>query len=333
MHVVVTGAAGFIGSHTCEALVGRGHRVTGVDAFDSYLYPAEIKRGNAGRLREALDEERFRLVEADICDPEAMAAVIGAGDVDVVCHLAALAGVRPSIAEPLRYVHVNLHGTTVVLEAMRRAELGRLVFASSSSVYGARGGGDLAAAAAFREEDPCVAPASPYGATKRAGELLCSTYRDLFGIGVSCLRFFTVYGPRQRPDMAIHKFVRAVAAGAPIALFGDGSSRRDYTFIGDIVAGVVAACERVEPEGYRIYNLGGTRTTSLAELVGIVERVVGEAAVLDRQPDQPGDVPLTFADITRAARELDYAPTTSVEEGVEAFWRWVQESERGRPMP
>ena len=334
MHIVLTGAAGFIGSHTCEALVAAGHRVTGVDSFDSYLYAADIKRRNAAAALSRLPTEQFHLVEADICDEAAMDAVCAAPDVDVVCHLAALAGVRPSIAEPLRYVRTNVYGTTVILEAMRRGRCRRLVFASSSSVYGARGAGtDLASVAAFREDDPCLHPASPYAATKRAGEMLCSTYRDLFGIGSSCLRFFTVYGPRQRPDMAIHKFTRSIAAGWPIDFYGDGKTRRDYSFVADIARGVVAACERIDAGQHQIYNLGGTGTTSLAELVALIEKVVGRAALLDRQPDQPGDVPVTFADITGASRDLGYAPTTSLEDGVRAFWRWVQDEDRaGRPI-
>ena len=324
MHVTVTGAAGFIGSHTCEALVARGHRVTGVDAFDSYLYPAELKLETATRLVGSLPREKFTLVEADICDPDAMARLCGAADVDVVCHLAALAGVRPSIAEPLRYTQTNVHGTCVVLEAMRRGGRTRLVFASSSSVYGARGEpGRLDQVQAFREDDPCLTPASPYAASKRAGELFCSTYRDLFGIGASCLRFFTVYGPRQQPDMAIRLFAEAIDQGRPIRLFGDGSSRRDYTFIDDIVRGVVAACERVQPGAYNIYNLGGTSTTSLADLIALIEKVVGKPAVVERLPDQPGDVPITWADISNSARDLDYRPQTALEEGVRTYWRWA----------
>ncbi|MDQ3297510.1 MAG: GDP-mannose 4,6-dehydratase [Myxococcota bacterium] len=318
MHVVVTGAAGFIGSHTCEALVARGHRVTGVDAFDGYLYPAELKRQTASELAR-LPADRFSLVEANICDVDAIERVLD-GSVDVVCHLAALAGVRPSIASPLRYLRTNIEGTGVIIERMRALGLARLVFASSSSVYGARPG----TSAAFREEDPCLAPASPYAATKRMNELQLSTYRDLFGLGVFALRFFTVYGPRQRPDMAIAKFTDAIARDQPITLFGDGSSRRDYTFIADIVRGTVAAVEQVEPARYEIFNLGGTATVSLAELVETIERVVGKRAIIDRQPDQPGDVPITFANVDRARAALGYAPTTRLEAGVASYWEWKQ---------
>jgi UDP-glucuronate 4-epimerase len=247
-----------------------------------------------------------------------------------VCHLAALAGVRPSLAEPLRYLRTNIEGTGVILERMRALGLRRLVFASSSSVYGIKPAGGPEAEAqlvAFREDDPCLAPASPYAATKRMNELQLGTYRDLFGIGVFALRFFTVYGPRQRPDMAIAKFVGAVARGAPIALFGDGSSRRDYTFIDDIVAGTVAAIERVEPGRYELYNLGGTQTLALRELVEIIERVVGRPAIVERLPPQPGDVPITYANIDRARAALGYAPTTPPEVGIARYWDWFQRAE------
>jgi UDP-glucuronate 4-epimerase len=322
MRIVVTGAAGFIGSHTCESLVARGHDVTGVDSFDAYLYPSEVKRRNATVLAR-LPADRFRLVEADVSDPAAVTKVI-ARDIDVVCHLAALAGVRPSLAEPLRYMRTNVEGTCAVLEAMRVADRTRLVFASSSSVYGARPGADLRTVAAFREDEPCLTPASPYAATKRMGELLCSSYRDLFGIGVSALRFFTVYGPRQRPDMAIHKFCRAISEGKTISLFGNGESRRDYTFITDIVAGTVAAIERVQPGAFAIYNLGGTVTVSLRALVATIEQIVGKPAEIDWQPDQPGDVPVTYADVSRARADLGYEPTTRLQEGVELFWAWFR---------
>lgn len=321
MKVLVTGAAGFIGSHTAERLVASGHEVVGFDSFDGYLYPSDIKRANAAALAATLPASRYQLIEGDVAQESSVNAAVVLHRPDVICHLAALAGVRPSLAEPLRYTRTNVHGTTVILEACRHFDIPRLVFASSSSVYGAR---DLSDAVAFREDDPCLDPASPYAATKRAGELLCSTYRDLFGIGISSLRFFTVFGPRQRPDMAIHKFTAAIAAGRPIQVYGDGSTRRDYTYIDDIVSGVVAACDRVAPGTFNIYNLGGTVTTSLAELVSMLEEVVGRPAIIDRQPLQPGDVPITFADVTRAARDLDYAPSTPVRAGLEHFWAWYR---------
>ena len=317
MHVVVTGAAGFIGSHTCERLIARGHRVTGIDSFDSYLYPAEIKRGNAKELAGL--PSSFRLVTGDICDRDMIAKVID-DEVDVVCHLAALAGVRPSLVDPLRYLRTNIEGTGVIIERMRELGKQRLVFASSSSVYGAKRGTEVAA---FREDDPCLTPASPYAATKRMNELQLSAYRDLFGLGVFALRFFTVYGPRQRPDMAIPKFTSAIRSGKPITLFGDGESRRDYTFIDDIVSGTVAAIERVEPGRYEIFNLGGTATISLLDLVHNIEKVVGKQATIDWQPDQPGDVPITYANIDRARAALDYAPTTRPEAGLVKYWEWL----------
>lgn len=317
MKVLVTGAAGFIGSHVSELLVARGHRVVGLDCFSDFLYSAEAKRRNAAHLARELGDAMV-MREGDICD-DALVAELIAG-VDVVCHLAALAGVRPSLRDPHAYVRANLDGTIAVLEGCRAAGMQRLVFASSSSVYGVRN----LQAGAFREDDPDLRPASVYGATKRSGELLCSAYRDLYGIGVSALRFFTVYGPRQREDMAIHKFVRAAVEGRSIPMFGDGSSRRDYTFIADIAAGTVAAIERVQPGSFAAYNLGGTQTTSLAELIAVIGEVTGLAMKIEELPNQPGDVPLTYADITRAAAELGYAPTTGVRDGVAAFWAWFQ---------
>jgi UDP-glucuronate 4-epimerase len=323
VHVVVTGASGFIGSHVCERLVATGARVVGIDSFDSFLYPATIKRANATALAR-LPADRFRMIEADICDRDAIASAI-TGDVDVVCHLAALAGVRPSIAEPLRYLRTNIEGTGVIVERMRQVGLRRLVFASSSSVYGAKHGTEIAA---FREDDPCLTPASPYAATKRMNELQLSTYRDLFGIGVFALRYFTVYGPRQRPEMAIAKFLAAIADAQPITLYGDGSSRRDYTFIDDIVAGTVTAIERVTPAQFEIFNLGGTRTVSLAELVALCERVVGKGAKIVRLADQPGDVPITYANIDRARAALAYEPKTAIEQGIERHWEWLRDQRR-----
>jgi len=316
MRIVVTGAAGFIGSHTCERLVARGHEVVGLDSFDDYLYSSDAKRRNAAQLAGL---PRFKLVEGNICDPAVVAAVIDA-NVDVVCHLAALAGVRPSLAQPLRYLRTNIEGTGVIIERMREVGVKGLAFASSSSVYGAKRGAEVAA---FREDDPCLTPASPYAATKRMNELQLSAYRDLFGLGVIALRFFTVYGPRQRTDMAIAKFTRAIADGRAITLYGDGSSRRDYTFIEDIVTGTVAAIESVTPGQFEIFNLGGTQTISLKELVETIERVVGKRAIVEWQPDQPGDVPITYANVDRARAALHYAPTTTPDLGIARYWEWL----------
>ena len=311
--VLVTGAAGFIGSHLAERLLAGGHEVIGLDAFDDYLYPAAVKERNASALA---DRPGFRLVRGDILDAPLVAEL--AQGCERVVHLAALAGVRPSIAEPARYARTNVEGTVNLLEACRGAGIQRFVFASSSSVYGARGTGS----AAFSEDDPCLAPASPYAATKRAGELICRTFRDLYGIGVSSLRYFTVYGPRQRPEMAIHKFTRALAAGQPIVLYGDGSTARDYTYIDDIIDGTAAACLGVAPGQFQIYNLGGSRTTTLSRLVELIGDALGVAPRVRHEPDQPGDVPITYADVTRAGRELGYAPTVPSEDGIRRFVAW-----------
>jgi UDP-glucuronate 4-epimerase len=315
MKVLLTGAAGFIGSHLAERLLGDGHEVIGYDSFDSFLYPAAVKEDNAALLA---GRPGFRLVRADLLDAAALRRETAG--CDLVVHLAALAGVRPSIAEPPRYARVNVEGTTNVLEACRHAGVRRVVVASSSSVYGARPG----ATVGFREDDPCLSPASPYAASKRAGELLASTYRDLFGIGISSLRFFTVYGPRQRPEMAIHAFAKKIAAGRPVTLYGDGTSARDYTFIDDIIDGTYAACRAVEPGALEIYNLGGSRTTTLSRLVELLGAALGRAPILDWQPDQPGDVPVTFADVSKAQRDLGYAPKVPIEEGIARFVTWLR---------
>jgi UDP-glucuronate 4-epimerase len=319
VHVALTGAAGFIGSHTVERLVARGHRVTGLDGFATAPYPAEPKLRNAQMLR-GLATEALTLISGDIRDPAAIASLI-TPDVDVVCHLAALAGVRPSLEQPLRYLDVNIVGTGVIVERMREVGCKRLTFASSSSVYGVRPD----ASGAFREEDPCLTPASPYAATKRMNELQLSAYRDLYELGVHALRFFTVYGPRQRTDMAISKFLGAMLDKRPLTLFGDGSSARDYTFIADIVEGVVASIESVQPSEYEIMNIGGTATTSLRELIRTIEQITGESAVIEWLPNQAGDVPLTFADVSRARARLGYAPRTSLADGIARQWDWFKD--------
>ncbi len=316
MKILVTGAAGFIGSHLAERLCDEGDEVVGLDGFDTFLYDAATKERNVARL---VERASFRLVRGRLED-RALVAELCRGQ-DLIVHLAALAGVRPSLEDAPRYARVNVEGTLNELEGCRAAGVTRLVFASSSSVYGVRD----SVATGFREDDPCVTPASPYAATKRAGELLASTYRDLFGIGISSLRFFTVYGPRQRPEMAIAKFSRLIAAGQPVTLFGDGGSARDYTFIDDIVAGTVAACRHVTPGGFEIFNLGGSRTTTLARLVELVGAALGVEAKRVFAADQPGDVPLTFADVTRAKERLGYAPTVGIEDGIARYVAWFRD--------
>ena len=310
MKILITGAAGFIGSHLAEALTARGDRVTGLDNFNDYYDPA-IKRANVAGL---LKGDRFRLVEGDIRDTELLPRLFAEDAPDAVVHLAAMAGVRPSLEDPRTYFDVNVNGTLNVLECARRFGKPRLLFASSSSVYGGN------EKVPFHEEDDVSRPVSPYAASKRAGEIMCYTFHHLYGLRIHCLRFFTVYGPRQRPEMAIHKFTRHLLDGREITLFGDGSSRRDYTYIDDILDGVVKSLDRCE--GYRIYNLGESRTVSLSDLMARLEEVTGKRARIRRLPDQPGDVPLTYADIRRAREELGYAPSVPLEEGLRRFLLW-----------
>jgi UDP-glucuronate 4-epimerase len=309
--VLLTGGAGFIGSHVAERLLARGDRVVVLDNFNDFYDPA-LKRRNAAALEKAGAE----VVTGDIRDRDRVRELFERGRFDALVHLAALAGVRPSVEDPLAYADVNVQGTLILLEELRKRPQTRFVFASSSSVYGAN------ERVPFREDDEIHHPVSPYAATKRAGELLCWTYHHLFGIQTACLRFFTVYGPRQRPEMAIAKFVRAVLAGKPIPFYGDGTTRRDYTYIDDIVQGVVAALDRCA--GYEIYNLGESETTSLSELVEQIGAVCGRAAVLDRQPLQPGDVLITFADVSKARAKLGYQPTTPVAEGLRRYVAWYR---------
>src|SRR5688572_2898722 len=309
--ILLTGGAGFIGSHVAERLLARGERVVALDNFNDFYDPA-LKRRNA----EALERAGAEVVVGDIRDKERVGELFERGRFDALVHLAALAGVRPSVEDPLAYGDVNVQGTLVLLEELRKRPQTRLVFASSSSVYGAN------ERVPFREDDEIHHPVSPYAATKRAGELLCWTYHHLFGIPTACLRFFTVYGPRQRPEMAIAKFVRSVLAGKPIPFYGDGTTRRDYTYIDDIAAGVLAALDRCS--GYEIYNLGESETTSLSELVEQIGSVCGRAPVLDRQPLQPGDVLITFADVSKARARLGYQPTTPVAEGLRRYVAWYR---------
>lgn len=308
---LVTGGAGFIGSHVVDRLLADGWDVVVLDNFDDF-YDRGIKERNIAGHR---DHAAWRLVEADLCDARALDERVG-GDFDVVVHLAAKAGVRPSIADPMRYQDVNVRGTQLLLELCRRRGIRQFVFASSSSVYGVNPN------VPWSEDDKVLLPISPYASTKVSGELLGHVYSHLFGIRFVALRFFTVYGPRQRPDLAIHKFARLMLRGEPIPFFGDGSSRRDYTYIDDIVAGIVAAIGWRETP-YEVINLGNNRTVSLHELIGALEEVLGLPARLLPQPDQPGDVPQTWADIRRARRLLGYAPATTLTDGLERFASWL----------
>ena len=314
--ILITGAAGFIGSHLAERLLERGDQVVGLDNFDPF-YPREAKERN---LRGPKAHSGFSFVEADLRDARAMAELMERHRPQRIVHLAAKAGVRPSLENPAGYVESNVQGTLNLLLACQRCPVEHFVFASSSSVYG----NDVQAACT--EESSTDSPASPYGATKKAGEVLCFTYHQLLKIPMTCLRLFTVFGPRQRPDLAIHKFVRLLEAGKPVPFFGDGSSRRDYTFVADTVDGITRALDRAD--GYQIYNLGRGNPVTLAEMLEAVERALGRKAVLDRQPEQPGDVRTTWADISKAKTRLGYQPKVQFEEGLEHFLAWWREAGR-----
>ncbi len=312
MSIWVTGAAGFIGSHVCERLIAAGHKVIGLDNLDPFYDPA-IKKRNLSAL---LKSGRFRFVEGDIRDSACVENMARSDDIECVVHLAAKAGVRPSIADPAGYADVNLRGTAVLLETARQYGIQKFLFASSSSVYGNN------PKIPFSEADPVDDPISPYAATKKAGELLCYTYHHLYRMDISCLRFFTVYGPRQRPDLAIHKFARLIEAGRPIPVFGDGSMERDFTYIDDITNAVTAALRQCR--GYAIYNLGHSSPVRLDELIGEIEAALGKPALRDYQPMQPGDVQRTYADISRAERDLGYRPKTPLREGLKQFVEWMR---------
>ncbi len=315
--ILVTGAAGFVGSHVSDALLARGQRVVGLDNFDPFYDPA-IKRANVAEVRAGAKRAGdFELVDGDICDVamvrELLARVRPAG----IIHLAAKAGVRPSIADPAGYARANVLGTSVLMEEARRAGVGRFVVASSSSVYGNN------AKVPFAETDDVSQPISPYAATKRSCELLAHAHWHLTRMPTACLRFFTVYGPRQRPDLAISLFLKRVSRAEEIEMFGDGASSRDYTFIGDIVRGVLAAHDRIDRFGHRVWNLGNSEPVTLSDMIATIARTVGRAPRIVRKPAQPGDVERTFADISRARADLEYAPNTSFSEGVASHWAWM----------
>ncbi len=312
--ILVTGGAGFIGSHLVDRLLASDvEHVTVVDDFNDF-YDPEIKRAN---IRQHLEDPRYQLVHADIRDRATLDQALAGHQFDCIVHLAARAGVRPSLSQPLLYNETNVSGTLNLLELARERNIKQFVFGSSSSVYG------INAKVPFSEDDPIRQPISPYAATKGAGELLCHTYSHLYGIRCVCLRFFTVYGPRQRPDLAIHKFARLISDGKPIPVFGDGTTRRDYTYVDDIIDGVTAAIS-YDKSDYEVINLGESRTVELRELIALLEKELDTHAVIDRQPPQPGDVPQTFADISKARKLLGYNPQTQIEEGLRRFVDWFK---------
>ncbi len=312
-HILVTGGAGFIGSHLVERLLALGERVSIIDRFDDCYDPA-VKRRN---IEAALDHRSCRLYERDIRDASALESIWRREPIDVVVHLAARAGVRPSIKNPVLYADVNVNGTLSLLEAARQYGCGKFLFASSSSVYGNN------RKIPFHEDDTVDFPISPYAATKKAGELLCHAHHQLYSLPMTCLRFFTVYGPRCRPDLAVAKFTRLIDAGEPVPMFGDGSMRRDFTYIDDIIDGVVRAIERCG--AYRIYNLGESKPIVLSDMIATIASAMGNEAAILQQPTQPGDVEVTFADIGRARAELGYDPSTEFADGVKRYVEWYQQ--------
>ena len=310
--VLVTGGAGFIGSHLCEALLEQGREVLVLDNFNDFYDPA-IKRKN---VEKALTYSEYSLKDGDIRDGDLVDEIMTQFKPQAMVHLAAMAGVRPSIQKPLLYNSVNVGGTMVLLEAMKKHPVENFLFGSSSSVYGSHD------KVPFSEKDILSRPISPYAATKLAGEQLCFTYHHLYGIPVSCHRFFTVYGPRQRPEMAIHLFARNILEGEPVTIYGDGSSRRDYTYVDDIIDGVIRSLDR--PQDFEIFNLGESRTVGLLKMVEILQEALGLKADIRYEPDQPGDVPLTYADVSKAAEVLGYEPSTPIEDGIRRFVEWLR---------
>lgn len=322
--IAVTGGAGFIGSHLSEALLLQGDKVVNIDSFNDYYNPF-IKRNNVAQTqllveKMKLPKDDYRIEEGDIQDKDFLTRVFEENQVDCIVHLAAYAGVRPSIENPTLYADVNLNGTVNLLEICKQFQVRRFIFASSSSVYGNN------VKVPFSERDAVDHPISPYAATKKAGELLCHTYHSLYDMSVACLRFFTVYGPRQRPDLAIHKFTSLISNDRSIPFYGDGTSERDYTYIEDIVDGIIKSIEwtgRGEKK-YEVFNLGESKTISLSRMVEEIERALGKKAVLKRMHEQPGDVKRTYADISKAKRELGYDPKWQFTDGIHKFVEWYQ---------
>ena len=315
MRFLVTGGAGFVGFHVCERLLKDGHAVWTFDDLNDFYEP-RIKRGNIGDL-QALAKP-FTFVHGDLTNRARLDELLGSARFDQIIHLAARAGVRPSLKEPALYQRVNVEGTVNLLEAARCNGVKKVIVASSSSVYGVN------SKVPFSESDPIFCAISPYAASKLACEALGHVYHHVYGMDLVMLRFFTVYGPRQRPDLAIHKFARLISDGKPIPVFGDGSAARDYTYVTDTVDGVIA-CTKKE-FGYEIFNLGESQTVTLSRLIELLEKNLGQKAIIDRQPLQPGDVPITYADISRAQAKLGYKPRIKIEEGIPLFVEWFQKN-------
>ena len=310
MKILITGGAGFIGSHLTEKLIGLNHEITCVDNFNTYYDPS-IKRDN---IKPFLDSKNYTLYEQDIQNYEDLKKIFFKENFQAVIHLAARAGVRPSIEQPDLYNRVNVIGTTNLLDLSKDTEVPQFIFGSSSSVYG------INSKVPFSEDDMIDRPISPYAATKIAGEMLCHVYHNLYGIRITSLRFFTVYGPRQRPEMAIHKFADMIYNGVSIPFFGDGSSKRDYTYVDDIVSGITASLQKNYE--YEVFNLGNSHTISLKELVEIIEENIGKKAVLNKMPMQLGDVPITYSNISKAKKMLGFSPETDIKDGIKKFADW-----------
>jgi len=315
MNFLVTGGAGFIGSHVCERLLRDGHAVWALDDLNPF-YDVAIKRRNIAEIQKLA--KPFAFFQGDICDASCFEEIFSSAKFDQIIHLAARAGVRPSLAEPALYQRVNVEGTVNLLEAARGHGVKKIIIASSSSVYGVN------AKVPFTESDPIFSAISPYAASKLACEALGHVYHHVYGMDVAMLRFFTVYGPRQRPDLAIHKFAKLIDAGKAIPVFGDGATARDYTFINDIIEGVLA-CTKKE-FGFEIFNLGESQTVKLSYLIELLEKSLGKKAIIDRQSPQPGDVPITFADISKAQKMMGYFPRVKIEQGIPLFVEWFEKS-------
>ena len=314
MKILVTGGAGFIGSSLCDKLIERGDDVINLDNFNNY-YDPKIKWQN---IQNVIHSPNYKLYVGDIRDPKILSQIFEVEKPEVVVHLAAMAGVRNSLKDPLDYVDVDVKGTVNLLEFSRKYGIEKFVFGSSSSVYGKN------TKVPFKEDDPLEGQVSPYAASKRAGEIYCQTYSEMYNMKISCLRFFTVYGPRQRPEEAIHLFTKLISEGKPIPVFGDGTSKRDYTYIDDVVNGIIKAINT--DYEFEIFNIGNSETITLENLIKLLESTIGRKAIIDREPFQLGDVQITYADISKAKKILGYEPKTKIEEGVKKFWEWYKKT-------